>query len=283
MDDDEGARGAPGGLPRARGARGRSVKTAPLPNPSPAAARGAPADAARQPAPPPRDARSPSPSELGEELRVTPNKNRIVQVRRAGRRKLFDAARKETFLEWFAATCNLRLSAGKAGVCEKTVYKHLLKDAGFAEAALRALRVGYFRLEARSMQEAYSVFGQSGALAEGGPSTASGGPPPPGKLGEEYEVRILDDAVAEEHFDPALAMQLLREHRRHLPGSAEKRPAQRTTARAASSEEVAEALAKRLKGFAVRVRGDGASTASGAPPHPAQAAPESPSPRRGEG
>lgn len=236
-----------------------------------------PADAARQPASPRR----------GEALRISPNKNRLVQVRRAGKRKLFDKARKETFLLWLAGTCNVVLSAEKAGVCDKTVYKHLLKDEAFVEAFVRALQVGYLRLEARQMQEAHQPIlpgtGRCREAAEGvgnrhdAPSTIDSsvdGPPP--RSGEEYEIGILDDDLAEEHFDPELAMQLLREHRRHLPGSREARPAQRTTASAASSEEVAEALAKRLKGFAIRV-------SKAPPPHPAQAPPESPSPRRGEG
>ena len=199
----------------------------------------------------------PSPSR-GEELKITPNKNRIVQVRRTGSRKLFDKARKEVFLEWFAATCNASLSAAKAGVCYQTVFKHFAKDAAFFEAAQRALQLGYFRLAARSVQEAHSGFGESGTFAEDGPSTACGGPPPrPAKPdGEEYTINILDEAEAEEHFDAELALHLLREHRRHLPGSGDKRKNLRTTARSATNKEIAEALAKRLKGFALRVSGE---------------------------
>jgi len=204
------------------------------------------------------------PPASGEELRVSPNKNRLLQVQRAGARKLFDEARKEVFLEWLAATCNVALSAQMAGICDKTVYKHLLKDEAFVEAYVHALRIGYLRLEAREMQEAHG-FGRSGTSAEADPSTASGGPPPHSAKpnGEDYKIGILDDDLAEEHFDPALAMQLLREHRRHLPGSSEKRPAQRTTAESATSKEVAEALAKRLKGFAIRM-GSSPVIASGA-------------------
>ena len=216
-----------------------------------------------------------------ERVAITPNKHRLVQVRRAGQRKLFDRRRKEVFLEWFAATCNVRLSAGKAGVCDKTVYKHLMKDDAFVEAFGRALQVGYLRLEARQMQEAHQLrFGQSGTLAEDGPSTACGGPPPhPAKPGrEDYEVRVLADAAAEEHFDPQLALVLLREHARRLSGSPDKRKPQRTTAQSATNQEIAEALAKRLKGFALR---------HGSAPHPAQprieSGVESPSPSRGEG
>jgi hypothetical protein len=201
--------------------------------------------------------------------RVTPGKNRLVQVRRFGTRKLFDKKRKEVFLEWLAATCNVRLSAAKAGVNEKTVYKHLLKDAAFEEAFRRAIQVGYLRLEARQLQEAHRPAGA-------GPSTAE--PPHPNPLPDaerEYEIRCdLDDELVEEHFDPQLALQLLREHARHLSGSSAKRPHQRTTARAADNKEIAEALAKRLRGFALRVSNERK------PPLPAQAPPESPSPPR---
>ena len=242
MDDDEGARRVPGdgarrggrseeGPSTAASARSGRPKTGPHPGPLPQAGE-------------------------GEELRISPNKNRLLQVRRAGKRKLFDKARKEVFLEWFAATCNVVLSAGKAGVCDKTVHKHLLKDPAFVEAYKRALEIGYLRLEARQMQEAHrwTVIANGAKQSSGSDEWIAAAPPEPRNDG--YAIRILDDEVVEEHFDPALAMQLLREHRRHLPGSAEKRPAQRTTARAASSEEVVKALAKRLKGFALR-RGSG--------------------------
>jgi hypothetical protein len=173
-----------------------------------------------------------------------------VQVRRVGRRKLFDKARKELWLEWFAATCNLRLSAEKAGVHEKTVSRHLLNDAAFFEAAQRALQLGYFRLEARSLQEAH---GAPLPAQPPLPAPADTGVDPLPQWGESYEVRILDPREAGEHFDPALAMQLLREHKRGDPGSPEKRKAGRSSATAATNKEIAEALAKRLKGFALRV------------------------------
>jgi AcrR family transcriptional regulator len=172
-----------------------------------------------------------------------------VQVRRTGSRKLFDKARKEVFLEWFAATCNASLSAAKAGVCYQTVFKHFAKDAAFFEAAQRALQLGYFRLEARELQEAHRPplpAHPLGADESPSPSRGEG----------QYEVRVLDEAAAEEHFDAELALHLLREHRRHLPGSGDGRKNLRTTARSATNKEIAEALAKRLKGFALRVSGE---------------------------
>jgi len=193
---------------------------------------------------------------------VSANKHRLVQVRRTGGRKLFDKAAKELFLEWLAATCNASLAAEMAGVAYQTPFKHLQSDPAFEEAFGRALRIGYVRLEARVLQEAHQPgFGPSGTVAEGGhphPAQAELESPSPAASRvegqrEEYEVRCgLDDEQVEEHFDPQLALQLLREHARRLSGSPEKRRNQRTTAQSATGKEIAEALAKRLKGFALR-------------------------------
>lgn len=201
-----------------------------------------------------RAARSSALATAGEDerLRIRPAKNRLLQVNGAPNRKLFDKARKELFLEWFAATCNTRLSAGKAGVNETTIYKHLQKDEAFAEACRSAVQLAYFRLEARELQEAHRPAMTSSAAEPPHPAPAEAGVDPLPQGGEGYEVRILDDELAEEHFNPELALQLLREHRRHLPGSGAGRPAQRTSAQSATNKEIAEALAKRLKTFAVR-------------------------------
>ncbi len=88
----------------------------------------------------------------------------------------------------------------------------------------------------------------------------------------------LDDAEVEATFDLHLALQLLREHKRRLPGSADGRKNQRTTARSATNKEIAEALAKRLRTFAIRHGFGGApsgpstipSSGNGPPPHPAE-------------
>jgi hypothetical protein len=157
---------------------------------------------------------------------VRPGKNRLVQVARSGKRKLFDAARRAVFLEWLAATCNVVLSAEKAGVCYQTPFKHRMKDAAFEAEWDEAIRQGYARLEARALQEAHSP-----AVA-GGPSTIASpgnGPPPPGELGED-------------RFNPELALHLLREHKRRLAGSADKRKHQRHAVRVATNAEVIAAL-----------------------------------------
>jgi hypothetical protein len=232
-----------------------------------------PADAVRQP---------PSPAKgRGAETRVCAGKNRIVQVARTGGRKLFDHARREVFLEWFAATCNVKLSAAQAGIAYQTVFKHRMKDEAFAEAWDRALAQGYARVEARLLQEVMPPLPA--------PADAGVDPLPPG--GEGLEVRVgLDDPAVEAAFDPHLAMLVLREHARRLSGSGDKRKANRTTARAASNKEIAEALAKRLKGFALRVVREKAPLPPHAPRehsqadmHPGMAEPNAPSPSRGEG
>src|SRR3982751_3432871 len=128
MDDEEGVRGAPAGLPRAKGAHNDEGRP-PLPRPPCADAVGPLHHQAAPDGPPPSAGIPPDPvgqslearsARPGEELRVTPanppscettadeeplavspNKNRLVQARRTGGRKLFDRKRKEVFLEWF--------------------------------------------------------------------------------------------------------------------------------------------------------------------------------------
>ena len=212
-----------------------------------------------------------------EELRVRPCKHRLIQVTRTPNRKLFDAARREVFLEWFAATCNVRLAAAKAEINYQTVFKHRMKDEAFAAAWDRALVQGYAYLEARLLQEAMNV-DQSGTLIEDSPSTipsAGNGPPPhPAKPGREEP---SEDEV-ERHFDPDLAITLLREHARRLPGSADKRKHFRPAARVASNAEVKEALVKRLAAYGKRVsKGPGADV-EGPLHHPS----DGPPPRPGE-
>lgn len=84
--------------------------------------------------------------------RIHPNKRRRVQAARTGGRKLFDRAAQEVFLEWFAATCNLAWSAEQAGFNYKTVLRHRMNDADFAEGWDRAVRQGYARLEAKRLE-----------------------------------------------------------------------------------------------------------------------------------
>jgi hypothetical protein len=73
-----------------------------------------------------------------------------------GARKRFDAARRQVFLDWMGATCNLRLSAEKAGVAPMTVIRHRRRDPAFAEEWRLALGQGLARLEAALLAAAFS-------------------------------------------------------------------------------------------------------------------------------
>jgi hypothetical protein len=186
-----------------------------------------------------------------------------VQIAKRGGRKLFDEERREVFLEWFAATCNVKLAAEKAGVAYQTLFKHRMKDPAFAQRWDAALQQGYARVEARLLQEVHAP----GVIASGAKQSRldrHGSREP-----RDDEVRVLDEELAEEHFDPQLALQLLREHARRLSTCSRQGCGreQRTTARSATSKEIADALAKRLKGFALRHgSGQALRVSKGAPP-----------------
>ena len=182
--------------------------------------------------------------------RIQANRNREVQIARTGGRKLFDEAAKEVFLEWFAASCNLTMSAEQAGFNYKTVSKHYLKYPDFAARMDEAMRLGVMRLKAKSLE--------------------AKGPPKPGVEGE-LDAPELDDVGREE------AMRLVREHERTLHYGRK----QGRTPRAASNAEVDEALAKRLEALARRMRPSGSpAAAQPAPPPPPGGG--GPPPRSGE-
>jgi hypothetical protein len=56
----------------------------------------------------------PVPGRIEKEARLQAGKHRDVQVARTGGRKLFGEERRGVFLEWFAATANVSLSAEQA-------------------------------------------------------------------------------------------------------------------------------------------------------------------------
>lgn len=132
------------------------------------------------------------------QARIIPNKNRRLQIAPT-RRKLFGDAAKDEFLEWFAATCNGSLSARKAGFHYRTVIRHWREDEAFGERCEAALRMGYARLEELALRAAEEALSPKRRR------------PPKG-----------DRAPPPEHFrmDPMTAVQLLREHKRHLAGLA---------------------------------------------------------------
>jgi hypothetical protein len=179
--------------------------------------------------------------DVGARPRIIPNKHRKLQVAPT-RRKLFGKAAKAEFLEWFAATCNISLSARKIGFHYRTVIRHWREDPVFAEQCVEALRIGYPRLEALALEgaiEALSPQGRSRRARLKGDREA-----PPERLA----------------MTPAEALQLLREHKRTLaaaaPGSGIGRKQGRRP-RVASSEEVHAEMGKALAAFEKRVRAMG--------------------------
>ncbi|HEV7659182.1 MAG TPA: hypothetical protein VGO55_04985 [Allosphingosinicella sp.] len=98
----------------------------------------------------------------GPELVCAVN-GRAWQLARGGRRLRFGRARKQVFLDRFAATCNLALSARAAGLHPSTVHRHLARDPAFAAGFAEALAAGYEALEAEGVrqglaaQEAYRI------------------------------------------------------------------------------------------------------------------------------
>jgi len=190
-------------------------------------------------------------------LRIIPNKNRVRQVAPT-KRKLFGAAAKSEFLEWFAATCNISLSARKCGFHYRTVIRHWRENPAFAADCDAALAIGYRRLEALALQAAEA------ALSPGGPAALDG-----------------DREAPAETFamDPMLALQLLREHKLGLAGAKGGsgpggKPGRAPTV--ASVAEVHDALVKRLRAFGIRIEQEeagvvGAAAGAGveeAPPPP---------------
>ena len=156
-------------------------------------------------------------------VRIIPNKKRVVQVQET-RRKLFNTEAKLEFLDHFAATCNAAQSARAAGFSDNVAYRHRANDPEFAAKWDEALRYGYRRLEELALSEAIVALDWQ-------PCDAPERPPESLKL------------------DPAMALQLLREHKRGLAGI----PKPGRTPGAASNKEVIEALTKRLRAYGVNV------------------------------
>jgi hypothetical protein len=216
MDDDEEARGAPGGLPRARGARNDGD-----PSTIPSTGNGSP----------PRD-------KLGEEIRdYQAGCNRRVQVTKRGWNR-FDAAKKKIFLKWFAATANAKGSARRAGVGYSTVYDHRMADARFAEAWDRALEQSYARLEAKVVQMQFEE-----AAGESLEFDGSFEPPDAPVVDLAMAMQLLKQHKAE-----------VTRIRAERAGRGTKKRAFYEGERAASDAEMRRALVKSLRALGVRVK-----------------------------
>jgi hypothetical protein len=155
--------------------------------------------------------------------RVQEGRNREAQVVRYPRRKLFNKARRQVFLDWFGATCNMSWASEKAGVSYKTVSKHIRKDPDFAAEVHEAMQLGVLRAKAKLIEtkkrESAPVLDEDG----------------------EEEVPELD-------MPHDQLIQGVREHGRTLALGRKRGRAPRV----ASNEEVLAALTKRVKAMWVR-------------------------------
>jgi transposase-like protein len=160
---------------------------------------------------------------------------RTWQLVRGGRRLRFGRARKQVFLDRFAATCNLALAARAAGVHPSTVHRHLARDPAFAAGFAEALATGYAALEAEGVRQ--------GIAAQ-----------------EAYRIGCGTDdeeALAAQSFERT--MQLLREYKR---GGARigPRPAAGRLKRWSFDRSMA-ALETQLRAFGVRIGVEGGAPA----------------------
>jgi len=165
----------------------------------------------------------------GGRPRLIRNKRRAIQYAPT-RRKLFKGKVKKTFLEWFAATANISLSARKAGIHYRTVLRHRMEDPVFAGDMERALEVGIVRVRAWALE-----------LGE--------------EAGTEFDSAAVD--MKPVNLTPEMALQLLREHERRqaamLKGTAfGPRPGRAPTV--ATSAEVQSELTKALLAYGDRLR-----------------------------
>ena len=188
--------------------------------------------------------------------RIARNKGRELQRAGPSRRKLFDAARKARFLEYFTGSANLSWAAREAGVNYRTVLRHRAEDPAFAEAYDLAEAQAVPRLRAwlaEAAEEARQVLADA-ALGEGTVTSdcpqeeeeVPGGETAPVRLGVEQAMQFLRDHEQS---------QARRERAARMgPGRGNGRPVT-----VASNEEVQEALFRALRAHGIRVR---ASTSS---------------------
>ncbi|MBV9931916.1 MAG: hypothetical protein JO013_13365 [Alphaproteobacteria bacterium] len=193
--------------------------------------------------------------------RIIPNKNRRLQVAPT-RRRLFDKGARKVFLEWFAGTGNLSLSARKAGFHYRTVLRHRAEDDVFREEFDLALSQSEARIEAwltEAKDKGLDASEPSG-FDPGGVDLEALGLDGSGPGDGEAE----EDGHAPAHLTPEMAMQWLKANRQRAAhaaavaagdGSGRGLKVGRAPARA-SNEEVFEALLRSLHSLGVRMEAD---------------------------
>lgn len=186
--------------------------------------------------------------ELGADDRIRGGRNRELVIVRNVRRKLFNRARKKTFLDFFAATANLGWAAEKADISRQTISKHLVKDSEFAAAYREALDVGRLRLEAKLLETKKP---EAPLFPSDGAGSGADG------TGDGDEIPDIDM-----EFDKALAV--FRELGREVKVGRK----QGAPARVASNDETLKELTKRVRAMWVRAERRHGRDGSAAPPPP---------------
>lgn len=154
--------------------------------------------------------------------------NRKPQVRRS-RRDGWTAERQSVFFGHLCATCNVKLSAAKAGVGLNSAYEKRRADPVFAERWRQALADGYVRLETMLIARAGGT-GDAEALARAVEAEAAG---------DAGALRELTETL-----DTELALQLLSFYRKVVNGGARKVAGPRRGK--ATMEQVEAAILKQL-------------------------------------
>lgn len=121
---------------------------------------------------------------MAKDERITPAKNRTIQLRKA-RKDGFSAAKRQVYLDTLAMCCTVSAAAAAAGVSVTTILYHRHRDPAFASAEAEALEAGYFMLEAASVAHG----ARGGRYVPGG--TAAEDAPGAEALEPETALRLL--------------------------------------------------------------------------------------------
>ena len=170
--------------------------------------------------------------------------NRPIQ-RAAIKRNGWTAARRETFLDTLAATCNVRAATAAAGMTSKAAYALRQREPAFAAAWEEALTIGYERLEGEllgcALEAIEDIRNGAATISEDSPAAEAAGwrQPIGSKLPPPVSIK--------------LALSLLGRHRGTMEGRRQGMRGRRYT----TPEETDAALEKVLDGLYRRLRAQG--------------------------
>jgi 3-hydroxyisobutyrate dehydrogenase-like beta-hydroxyacid dehydrogenase len=102
----------------------------------------------------------------GGEPAISAGKGRLLQVRRGGKGRQFSIKRQLIFLDHFAATCNVTMSAEAAGIDPTTAYRLRRRNEAFRQAWRLAQDQGYVALEADLVRRARDLLQDMGTSNE---------------------------------------------------------------------------------------------------------------------